>query len=140
MKTVRYAAAGGVVIHDGAVLLLNRPTRNEVRLPKGHIEDGESPAAAALRETAEESGYVDLAVEADLGSRVVEFDYNDKHVIRTEHYFRMTLVSPATRPRPAQDEAQFQVLWVPLVDAAARLTFEAEQDAVRRALAAPVDG
>jgi 8-oxo-dGTP pyrophosphatase MutT (NUDIX family) len=134
MKTVRYSAAGGVVIHGDAVLLLNRPTRNEVRLPKGHIEDGESPEVAALRETAEESGYVDLMIKEDLGSRVVEFEYDDKRVERTEHYFLMDLASATTAVRPPKDAAQFQVFWVPLQQAAAMLTFEAERDVVERAI------
>lgn len=136
MKTVRYSAAGGVVIHDGAVLLLNRPTLSEVRLPKGHIEDGESPEVAALRETAEESGYVDLVVKQDLGSRMVEFEYDDKRVKRTEHYFLMDLATATTVARPPKDAAQFEVLWVPLQQAAAMLTFDAERDVVERAIRA----
>jgi len=73
---VRYIAAGGVVVHDGRVLVLRRlsppsvpPTGGEVRLPKGHVEPGESVQAAALRETREESGYVNLVLQADLGTR-----------------------------------------------------------------------
>jgi len=67
MRHVTYVAAGGVVIHEGQVLLLDRPGRGEVRLPKGHVEPGEEPAEAALREVREEAGYADLAILADLG-------------------------------------------------------------------------
>ena len=42
MAEKRYNAAGGVVIHEGRMLLLDRSTRNEMRLPKGHVEAGES--------------------------------------------------------------------------------------------------
>ena len=134
METVRYASAGGVVIHDGAVLLLDRPGRGEVRLPKGHIEPGETPQAAALRETAEETGYVDLVLQDDLGSQVVEFEYKHRWIVRTEHYFKMGLASAATRERPPQDEAQFRVVWTPLDEAEAQLTFPAEQRVVAQAI------
>ena len=55
-KIVTYTSAGGVVI-DGTgdqVLVLVRPERDEVRLPKGHIEAWESAEDAALREVGEE--------------------------------------------------------------------------------------
>lgn len=92
MVEKRYHAAGGVVIHQDRMLLLERPAWNELRLPKGHVEEGES-VTMALRETSEESGYADLSLSADLGSQVVEFEYKDNHVIRTEHYFLLKLVS-----------------------------------------------
>ncbi|MCK4316482.1 MAG: NUDIX domain-containing protein, partial [Anaerolineae bacterium] len=73
---VRYIAAGGVVVHDGRVLVLRRLNQGEVRLPKGHVEPGESVQEAALRETREESGYA-VVFKADLGTQVVEFDYKE---------------------------------------------------------------
>ena len=90
-NTVQYAAAGGVVVRGGRVLVLRRPSKGEVRLPKGHIEPGESPDETALRETEEESGYGAADIESALGSQMVEFDHKGKHYIRTEHYFLMSL-------------------------------------------------
>jgi 8-oxo-dGTP pyrophosphatase MutT (NUDIX family) len=83
----RYETGGGVVIYQQRMLLLNRPTRQEVRLPKGHIDPGESPVMTSLRETGEESGYVDLLILADLGSQVVTFQRDGQQYIRTEFYF-----------------------------------------------------
>ncbi|MFN2114867.1 MAG: NUDIX domain-containing protein, partial [Anaerolineae bacterium] len=83
-QRLRYAAAGGVVVDGGRVLLLDRPSRGEVRLPKGHIEPDESSADAALRETAEESGYGDLRIEADLGNQLVSFEYEGQRYLRDE--------------------------------------------------------
>lgn len=133
MKSVQYRAAGGVVVHGEKVLLLDRPDRNEIRLPKGHIEADESPVTAALRETAEESGYAALEVVADLGVRTVEFVYKQQQIVREEHYFLMRLLNEATSERPAADAAQFRPIWVPLAEAERLLTFDAEQDVVRRA-------
>ena len=129
--TVRYTAAGGVVVNDGRVLVLRRPFRGEVRLPKGHVEPGESAAAAALRETGEESGYADLVVAADLGTQVVEFDYAGRHVVRHERYFLMALAgNPDSTPG---GEEQFEPLWLTWNEALAALTFEEEREWVRRA-------
>ena len=134
MKTKEYVAAGGVVIDQGKMLLLDRPSRNEIRLPKGHIDPGETAEATALRETTEEAGYAELEIVADLGRQIVEFDYEKSHYIRTEHYFLMRLLSDAQEPRNAKDAADFTVLWVPIADAVGRLTFSTEQQMAQKAL------
>jgi 8-oxo-dGTP pyrophosphatase MutT (NUDIX family) len=135
----RYAAAGGVLINDGKVLLLERPVRGEVRLPKGHVEPGEAAAETALRETVEETGYDDIAIFADLGTMVVEFDYQGEHYVRDEHYFLMYLCSQRQTDRPAKDAAQFQVRWVPLGEAVERLTYVAEKKWMGRAISARLE-
>lgn len=132
----RYQSAGGVVIHQQQMLLLRRPSRQEMRLPKGHIDPGETPQVAALRETREESGYHDLAIVADLGSQVVEFMHQGKQYSRTEHYFLMALSSAVQVERPVHDAAQFQVVWLPLEKAVAALTFVAEKNMARKAIEA----
>jgi len=128
---VRYFSAGGVVVHNDRVLVLRRPGRGEMRLPKGHVEPGEDVQTAALREVREESGYADLTIEADLGVQVVEFDYEGRHVVRTERYFLMALAD-GSEP-PADGEEQFKPVWLPWDEALAALTFEVEREWVRRA-------
>jgi 8-oxo-dGTP pyrophosphatase MutT (NUDIX family) len=130
--TVRYAAAGGVVVSGDRVLALRRPSRSEVRLPKGHVELGEDVQAAALRETREESGYADLVLEADLGIQVVEFDYEGRHVVRTERYFLMALAE-SPKGSPTDGEEQFETVWLTWDEALAALTFGVEREWVRRA-------
>jgi len=134
MDTREYVAAGGVIIDEGQMLLLDRPTRGEVRLPKGHVDPGESDDETALRETAEESGYVDLEIVADLGTRVVEFDSEGRHYKRTEHYYLLRKGSDFQIERPPKDEMQFHPIWVPMADAVKMLTFLAEQDVALRAI------
>jgi len=136
----RYAAAGGVVADASGqhVLLLLRPQRPgpdgkaEVRLPKGHVEPEESTEQAALREVREEAGLPDLEIVASLGRQIVEFDWDDQHIIREEVYFLMTLPVDAQYHRP---EAQFERLWLPWDRAVRELSFEAEREWVRRAQA-----
>ena len=146
MKTIRYKSAGGIVAQrdllphlpaaETFLLLLDRPSRAEVRLPKGHIDPGESAEEAALRETSEETGFGDLRIIADLGRRIVEFDYKGAHYIREERYFLMELLSPRQITRPPKDAKQFHVLWEPLARAGDRLTFEAERLFVKDAVTA----
>lgn len=130
---VTYRSAGGVVIDQGQMLLLDRPSRGEVRLPKGHIEDGEDIQTAALREVTEESGYADLVVVAPLGSRTVEFEYQGRHVRREEHYLLMALASNAQAKRSKKDAAQFFPIWKSLDEAVSLLTFPAEQEVAQQA-------
>ncbi len=136
-----YAAAGGVVV-DGSgmqVLVLMRAKRlgpggrPEIRLPKGHIEAGEEPSQAALREVHEESGLSNLVILEDLGRQVVTFTWDGVRYLRDESYFLMVVQSDAEHDRP---EPQFERLWMPWAEAEAHLTFEAEKNWVRRAQSA----
>jgi 8-oxo-dGTP pyrophosphatase MutT (NUDIX family) len=148
MQQREYTAAGGVVLdHSGRILLIERwVERNgdaihEVRLPKGHVDPGETDEQAARRETCEESGYCGLEVLADLGTVVTEFDKplageEGEHVRRTEHYFLMRLTDER-RGEPnfqSPDEARFRPKWARNLDEAERLlTYESEKDFARRA-------
>jgi 8-oxo-dGTP pyrophosphatase MutT (NUDIX family) len=140
-----YRAAGGVVLDAaGCVLLIERwIMRNgqpvyEIRLPKGHVEPGESDEAAALRETCEETGYCGLEVIADLGEFLNRFILPDEVVLRHERFFLLRLTDPVRgEPHfdsPEADEARYQPLWAAdLVAAEALITFASEREFVRRA-------
>ena len=131
-KIDRYIAAGGVIVRDERILVLRWPSRHEVRLPKGHVEPGETVPEAALREVTEESGYTNLEIAADLGSQRVVFDDEGRHVVRTERYFLMKLAGE-TEGLPGGGEAKFDPMWVTWDEALDVLTFEAEREWVRRA-------
>lgn len=57
-------AAGGVVIIDNQFVAIERNGIPD--LPKGHIEKGESPEVAALREVEEETGITNLEIINEL--------------------------------------------------------------------------
>jgi 8-oxo-dGTP pyrophosphatase MutT (NUDIX family) len=134
---VRYDAAGGVVFDGDRVLVLLRPSRNEVRLPKEHIDPGETPEVAAVREVTEESGYADLRVVCSLGEQTIDFvpPVTQRRIIRREHFYLMELVSPATIDRHPF-EFQFVPEWRAPEVAAAELTYPGEREWLRRAVAA----
>jgi 8-oxo-dGTP diphosphatase len=80
-------AAGGIVQRQEAtplIAVVRLRKRNEWVLPKGKLDDGETPRAAAEREVMEETGH-DVAVHDFLGTLVYESGGRFKVV----HYWRM---------------------------------------------------
>jgi 8-oxo-dGTP pyrophosphatase MutT (NUDIX family) len=150
MQIREYTAAGGIALDgSGRVLLIERwVERNgeivhEIRLPKGHVDPGETDEQAAVRETCEESGYCALEILADLGTIVTEFDKaagdnGREHVRRTERYYLMRLTDER-RGEPnfqSADEARFQPKWAAgLAEAERLLTYGSEKQFAGRALA-----
>ena len=66
-ETFRMApAAGGIVVTDGKFVSIVR--KGIPDLPKGHIEQGETPQVAALREVEEETGIGNLKIVKELPS------------------------------------------------------------------------
>lgn len=142
MKTKQHQTAGGVVLDEqGRLLVIVRDIErdgrvvHEVRLPKGHIDPGETPEDAALREVQEESGYAHLAILADLGTAHSAFEFRGKHHERDERYFLMRLTSPEHEtPQPTgPEEALFQPAWLDPAEAEAMMTYVSEREFVRRA-------
>jgi 8-oxo-dGTP pyrophosphatase MutT (NUDIX family) len=88
-------SAGAVLVSDdgrGPRLLLIRLRKSGYELPKGHIEDGESAAEAALRELHEETG---LITEPVIGPEIARIKYGFRRetvaIIKDVRYFLMTL-------------------------------------------------
>jgi 8-oxo-dGTP diphosphatase len=66
------ANAAGVVLIDGGLILLRKPTNGfggyEWTFSKGTADEGETPEETAVRETLEETGY-----ECTLGKKIGDF-------------------------------------------------------------------
>ena len=138
MKSRYYAAAGGLVVRDGQLLLLHKHRQNEYVLPKGHVEQGETLEQTAVRETQEETSYAHLRVLHDLGTLQAKFVYQERLTVRDETYFLMQLLdegrmSPSDYDDALHDAETFHQLWVPVEAAAARLTFEPARTFAARA-------
>ncbi len=139
METIYYHAAGGIIIDGDKVLLLKKPALGEVMLPKGHIEDGESAAETALRETSEETGYRSPRIVADLGTEQARYVYQGRQFVRDETYFLMALDDHRREPLPdyddaAHDLATFELAWTPLDEASGLMSFEPARTFVRLAV------
>ncbi len=110
-------AAGGIVLRQEdtpliAVVRLRK--RNEWVLPKGKLDEGETPRAAAEREVNEETGH-DVAVHEFLGTLVYESGGRSKVV----HYWRMEAEGEPVHELMHDVRA---VDWLPLADAVERLS------------------
>jgi len=130
-------AAGGVVIDrrgdEQRVLVVHRPAYDDWSLPKGHIDAGESPAAAAVREVVEETG-VEARIVQELGSTVYSIGSRVKQV----HWFLMERAPGASEPAERVPDAEVDgAAWWATEVAVRRLTHAADQELVRSAVSAP---
>jgi 8-oxo-dGTP diphosphatase len=110
-------AAGGIVLRQAKtplVAVVRLRKRNEWVLPKGKLDDGETPRAAAEREVLEETGHA-VSVHEFLGTLVYEARGGSKVV----HYWRMEAGNAPVRELMRDVRA---VDWLPLGDAVARLS------------------
>ncbi len=84
-------AAGGVVVIDNQFVAIERNGIPD--LPKGHIEKGESPEKAALREVEEETGITDLEIIKELPSTWHCYILNNQWTIKKTSWFLMRTTS-----------------------------------------------
>ena len=82
----------------GPRFLLIKDSYDNWGFPKGHLEDGESPAEAATRETAEETGLDRLVLQGPI--RVIDwhFRFRGRHIHKYCHFFLFE--SPDGEPSP----------------------------------------
>ena len=109
------------------LLVEARRRRGEWVLPKGHIDPGETPEAAAAREVQEEAG-----VRAEVVARAGESEYAvDGETIRVI-FFLMRYEGEASRQ---EDRA---LAWRPYEDALRLLRFDDTRRVLRQAHALPL--
>ena len=110
-------AAGGIVLRQAKtplVAVVRLRKRNEWVLPKGKLDDGETPRAAAEREVMEETGH-DVAVHEFLGTLA----YESRGGAKVVHYWRMAAGQTPTRKLMRDVKA---VDWLPMGEAVERLS------------------
>ena len=131
-------SSGGVVFRRAEsgqveIAIISVGPQRRWQLPKGLVDAGEKPEAAAVRETREEAG-----VESRVRSHIetVEYWYAGlergirvrfhKHV----HFYLLEYVSGDTSDH---DQEVNEARWVPIEEAASQLAFEGERRVVERA-------
>src|SRR4051812_38267106 len=110
-------AAGGIVLRQAApplIAVVRLRKRDEWVLPKGKLDSGETPRAAAEREVNEETGH-DVSVHEFLGTLVCDSRGGSKGV----HFWRMEAGREPVRKLMRDVKA---VEWLPLADAVDRLS------------------
>ena len=130
LPIVNETSAGGLVYRRASVgiegALIGRLDRLGVLrwlLPKGHLEEGEAPADAAVREVAEETG-IEGHVVATLGTVDYWFTMADRRIHKTVHHY--LLLADGGELSDADIEVD-EVAWVPFDEVLRRLSYDDER-------------
>jgi 8-oxo-dGTP pyrophosphatase MutT (NUDIX family) len=98
-------SAGGVVIRWDAGLPLYLLIRDSYRnwgFPKGHVERGEAPEVAALREVREETGLGDLTLRFPLQAIDWHFRFRGRLIHKICHFYLIEAAESETSPQRAE--------------------------------------
>ena len=132
-------SAGGVVFRvapgdDGdpqALFLLIRDSYRNWGFPKGHLEEGEEPERAAVREVAEETGLVALDVHGAIQTIDWYFRFRGRLIHKVCHFYLMRSDSAATSPQ--RDEGITACRWASFDEATRMVSYANARQVLRRA-------
>jgi 8-oxo-dGTP pyrophosphatase MutT (NUDIX family) len=99
-------------------------------LPKGHLDGDETPAQAARREVAEETGVTAELVD-ELGDVDYRYERRGRLIAKTVRFYLFTYVSGSVEDHDHEIE---EARWMPLEQAAGELSYPGEREIVQRAL------
>lgn len=126
-------SCGGVVIHDGKVLLLYKNQNGRYMgwvLPKGTVEPGETYQQTALREVKEETNS-DAEIVKYIGKTQYTFRGNEDIVSKTVHWYLM--VTDSFDCKPQAEEFFVDAGFYKQHEASYLLKFNDEKQMMRRA-------
>ncbi len=130
-------SAGGVVfkfVHSRPVFCMLLDHYGCWTCPKGHVEPGESPIQAALREVREEVGLAGLEVIGRIGLRRYSFRRGRRRIAKAVHWFLMR-ARPSARLRPSRRQHILDARWMHLDTAIERCGYPGVRSLLRRAAA-----
>jgi 8-oxo-dGTP pyrophosphatase MutT (NUDIX family) len=136
-KRVDEVSAGGLVIDTTGTmgLLIGRYDHKDASgkrvlwsLPKGHIEEGETPEQAAIREVAEETG-ITSSITKSLGVIDFWFMAGGKRIHKTVHHFMFIEIGGTLL---AQESEVDEVSWFPLAEIVDRLAYPDEKKLIAK--------
>jgi len=125
-----------VVVRGGDIVAIV-PTRRAadgsrvLALPKGHVDPGETPIEAAVREVREETGIVAELV-CELGESRYWYRRDGRTIGKAVTFFLFNYLSGDTADH--DDEVE-EVRWIPLAEAETELSHDAEREMVALAVA-----
>jgi 8-oxo-dGTP pyrophosphatase MutT (NUDIX family) len=145
LPTVEETSAGGLVVDLGGrparaaiIARMNRAGRVEWCLPKGHLEAGETPEQAAVREIEEETGIRGRILDA-LGTIDYWFSVEGRRIHKLVHHFLLEATGGSLSIEGDPDHEAIDVAWVPLTELATLLAFPNERRIAREASARLAD-
>ena len=139
MRTRFEHSAGGVLSRGAGeglevVLAARRRRSGELvwGLPKGLVEAGEEPAAAALREVREETG-LEAVISESLGDISYFYVWEGERVRKKVTFF---LMAPTGGDLSLHDDEMEEVRWFPFERARRSASFASEREILERAATA----
>lgn len=124
-------SAGGIVLLEEKALILRRFSGDWV-LPKGHIEEGETPEIAAMREVREETG-ISGEIHQYIGH--VYYVYtktNGVRISKTVHFYSMRYL--CGRLYAQREEGFARAEFIPFQRALRFLAHRGERDMLKAAI------
>lgn len=107
-------AAGGLVTNEANfnsnILVMFR--RGSWDLPKGKIDEGETPEIAAVREVMEETGVQNICLGKKLGDTYHTYEQKGKRILKKTYWYAMTTAHNALTPQTEEDIERLE--WVNL--------------------------
>lgn len=115
-------AAGGIVVKDGKIVSI---VRNGIPdLPKGHIEKGENPEQAAMREVEEETGIGKLQIVKPLPSTWhCYFEHEEWKLKRTYWYLMQSEADLQAKPQTEEGISEVKLIGAEEIDGFLKRTF-----------------
>jgi 8-oxo-dGTP pyrophosphatase MutT (NUDIX family) len=135
----REFSAGGVVVRRVSGewrLAAIRPggKQNVWALPKGIVDAGESPAATALREVAEETGVEGRLIEK-LGDVRYVYTWGGERVFKVVSFYLVRYVRGRLGDIPEHLRHEVaETRWLPLAEAPTLLSYKGEREMAAKAL------
>lgn len=138
-QAIEEVSAGGIVVdittdtpRVAVIARLNRAGRIDWCLPKGHLENGETPEEAAIREIEEETGITGRVV-GTLGQIDYWFSVDGRRVHKTVHHYLLEAIGGQLTVEGDPDAEAIDVEWVSIDELDARLSFVNERRIARAA-------
>lgn len=134
MSEKQFAAGGVVIKKEGSSVkaLLIKDSYGHWTWPKGHIEEGETPQEAAIREISEETGLKSLKVLEEIGQKSYWFTLGGKKIFKTVHIFLVECTG-ISRLKAQTSEIQ-KAEWLLSEEAAETVEYEGSRAILEKAV------
>jgi len=113
------------------LFLLIRDSYQNWGFPKGHIETGEEPEDAALREVAEETGLAELTMRGSIDTIDWYFRFRGTLIHKRCRFYLMETATADTLPQ--RDEGITACRWTPFEEAQELISYANAREVLRRA-------
>ncbi|WP_431239519.1 NUDIX hydrolase [Mycolicibacterium aichiense] len=112
------------------VAVIHRPRYDDWSLPKGKVDPGENEPIAAVREIWEETGQ-----RSQLGRRLIQTHYPIPQGTKIVHYWTARALGGEFTPNAEVDLVE----WLPVAEAAQRLTYPHDREVLKAFAKQPAD-